>query len=80
VEFAFGLAFAGIYLADVAAAGGDPWERTGLIVEFAKLLALWASMSVFFVLLSIGFDQKRASARRPDRPGIGGQDQGLTQG
>src|SRR5262249_39766521 len=46
VELTTGLAFAGVYLAVASLARGDVWERAGVPVVLAGLLAAWTAISV----------------------------------
>ncbi|HZW34999.1 MAG TPA: prepilin peptidase [Isosphaeraceae bacterium] len=57
VELAVGLAFAGTYVAAAGLAGGDVWERAGVRVVFAGLLATWTTISLGLVAALIAYDR-----------------------
>ena len=56
VELAVGLAFAGVYVAAAGLAGGDPWERAGVRVVVAGLLAVRSLISLGVVVALIALD------------------------
>jgi leader peptidase (prepilin peptidase)/N-methyltransferase len=67
VELTTGLAFAGIYLAVAGLGEGDVWERAGVQVVLAGLLAAWTAISVGVVAALIAYDTGRG-LKTPDAP------------
>jgi Bacterial Peptidase A24 N-terminal domain len=80
VELGVGVSFAGVYLARVAIASGDLWEQSGAAPVFVNLLTLWTTISIFVVVTLTVRDRRACSARLAQRPGVGGEEQGLTWG
>jgi hypothetical protein len=80
VELGVGISFAGVYLAPVAIASGDLWEQNGAAVVFVNLLTVWTTISIFVAVTLTARDGRARSVRLAQRPGVGGEEQGLTCG
>jgi len=78
VELGVGLSFAGVYLAEVAIASGDLWDRTAAVVVLLRLLMVWTAISIAVVAALTVWDARADSARRARDGGVEGQNQSLS--